>query len=66
VDEAGALTYVGKASCNNDFGYRLAGYFEYGPDRRAQAKHLHYVATRYIYVISLPVGHGFEAPAIEE
>lgn len=66
VDEAGTLTYVGKVSCRNDFGYRLAGYFEYGPDRRARAKHSHHAATRYIYVISLPSGHEFEAPAIEE
>lgn len=66
VDEAGMLLYIGKTSCNNDFGYRLSGYFEYGPARQAQAKIVHHVSVRHILFIPLPAGHGFEAPAIEE
>ena len=66
VDSAGALLYIGKTSCSNDFGYRLSGHFEYALDRTARAKNAQYQAAQYIYVISLPSGHGFEAPAIEE
>ena len=66
VDEENTLTYVGKVSNSNDFGYRMAGCFGYGINREAMAKSTHHDATRYIYVIALPPGHEFEAPAIEE
>ena len=66
VDGIGTLLYIGKTSCNTDFGYRLAAHFEYGPARQAQAKLSHHASVQHILFIPLPPGHGFEAPAIEE
>jgi hypothetical protein len=66
ADEAGEVKYIGKASCNATIGARFGSYWHYDENRDAKPQYEWLNSIRYVYVIGMPEGHEFEAPAIEE
>ncbi len=64
LDSDENLLYIGKASSGRRLSTRLRGYFKNNQgvcSIKGKAKE-----TCYVGLIPLPLGHGFEAPAIEE
>jgi len=61
------LLYIGKASMRRGIGSRLAQWFQFAPDRGCKVVHPGWSEMpRFIATLAVPVGMGFEAPAIEE
>lgn len=66
LDQNLNMLYVGKASCSNNIGSRLGGYFKYGENIQTKTKDPLHEIVRYVITVAVPEDHSFEAPAIEE
>lgn len=64
--EEGELLYIGKASCGRNIGNRLSAYWRHSPEKKPEPKTDEAVGVRFVLTITVPTGHAYEVPAIEE